>query len=332
MAKNDKKSPESNTPETPVEATSAPAESTAVTVVDSAPKSAMTPAALTAASTAANTLEQYEAGLARLETHILDLGSKYPEWEEALMDVLQRYGRSSGGDAFDVSVNAPMTYFRLRHGMSKNVPKDLKVNVGEFFTEDTNLGEKFDALMVYAHDSRKLFPDGAELGAPECQSHDGKFGSRYGDCSTCPFAKFDDAKNKTPCSKGYAIILATPDFKIVGELSFLKTKSQAGRQLLQRMIMMKGGHSRWVTEIGTTEVTVGKHTNAVPTGGLPKTPTTDEQREVLEALTKFFKLRAMVFAARAEKRRVSRGLSDGGSAGAAGGALGAGSEEEVPLL
>jgi len=341
VSKNDKKNVNSTPAETIVDAVpeivDMPEEEVAqtgseVTVVDGAPSTAMTPAALNAASAASYSVAQLEAGLAELEGRIHALGEKYPQWADALTDAMSRYGMAGGGDAFDVNVNAPMTYIRLRHGMSKNVPKELKVNVGEFFTDEKNLGESFDAMLVYAHETRKYFV-GQELGAPECQSHDGKFGSRYGECAGCPFSQFDEKAKKAQCSRGYAVILATPDFSVIGEMSFLRTSAAAGRKFLQNLRKMSGGNSQWLTEVKTVEQTVGAHTNAVATGGLPKTRTTEEQREVLETLTKFFKLRAMTYAARGAQRRLARGALGGGSGGGALGSGGAaGNDESTPLL
>ena len=321
------------TPETPNEPAGIEA---AASIVPHVPTSALTQKALTQQSDLGSRIAQFEGGLADLEERINALADKYPEYAPGLLDMLMRYGMSSTDDALDVSVRAPATYIRLRHGMSKNVPKELKVDIGEFFTAERNLGASFEALIIYAHDSRKYFI-GSDLGSPDCQSHDAKFGSKYGECALCPYAPFDEAANKSQCSKGYAMMIATPDFSLIGEVSFMRTATAEGRRVLRRLKTLKGGLSQWVTEINTVEHTSGKHTNAVPTGGLPKTATTPEQREVLETLTKFFKLRAMTFAARGEQRRAQRGLGGGGSAtagalGGGGGSSAASDESDVPLI
>jgi hypothetical protein len=315
-------------------------------LVAGAPASAMTQAQVTAAGDIGSRIAQYEGKLADLEGQILSIGDKYPEWMESLLETMSRYGMSNADDAFDVSVNAPLTYIRLRHGNSKNVPKGMNIEPGDFFTAEKKLGDTFEAMLIYAHDSRKFFPGGAELGAPECQSHDGKFGSRYGNCNECPYSQFDEAKKKSPCGRAFAVMLATPDFSTIGELTFKGTAMAAGRQFLQRMKMIQGageggtklrGSAMWVTEIKSVENTSGGFTNAIPTGGLPKTPTTEQQREVLELLSKFFKLRAMTFIARGEQRRAAKSLSGGAKTSGAiggGGADGAGgnAEAEIPLL
>lgn len=317
----------------------------AAMVVAGAPAGTMTQAQLNKSGDLSVTIAQYEEKLASLEGQILDLGSKYPEWMEGLVECMSRYGMSNSDEAMDVSVNAPLVYIRLRHGNSKNVPMGMGIEPGYFFTDAKNLGQAFDAMMIYAHDSRKYFPGGTELGAPECQSHDGKFGSRHGECSKCPYSQFDEAKKKSPCGRAFAVMLATPDFSTIGELTFKGTGTAAGRQFLQRMQMIQGvdangekirGISKWVTEIKSTPNTSGGFTNAIPTGGLPKVPTTEQQREVLELLTKFFKLRAMTFIARNTKRRAEKELAGGGPLG---GALGAGAggsstndESDVPLI
>lgn len=325
--------------DTPTETvTETPATETPQIVAD-VPATALTQRALTRNSADAATAEQLDEALARIELRVLDLADKYPQWSEGLTDAMARYGKSGRSESLDVSVGMPLTYIRLRHGMtkSKSVPASLKVNVGEFFTSDVNLGSAFDAMVIYAHDSRKYYPEGKELGAPDCQSHDAKFGSKWGKCDDCPYAKYDPNAKRTPCSKGYALMLATPDFSVIGELTLNKGAAQSGRALLQRLLTQKGGHTAWVTEINTVEVTLNGHTNAVPSGGLPKVMTTPEQREVLETLSQFFKVRATAYSMRNEQRLRARGLADGeGSAGALGaggavGALGAGAED-TPLL
>lgn len=317
----------------------APSEAASVAVVvDKVPDSAMTASSLTKTEALEKKVAQYEAGLLELESQVFELGDKYPQYADALADIMSRYGQSSVDEAIDVSVRAPATYIKLRHGMSKNVPKELKIDIGEFFTHDRNLGPSFDALLLYLHEARKYFPKGSvELKAPECQSHDAKFGSKYGDCSTCEHAKYDAAKGYSDCSRGYAAMLASPDFQLVGELAFMKTAAAGGRKFAQNLQTMKGGSSQWITEVTTREhESSAGHKNAVPVGGLPKTRTTDEQREVLVVLAKFFKLRAHTFSAKNELRRVSRELSFGDEAGAGAGALGAGADagpaETVPLL
>lgn len=318
----------------------------AAMLVAGAPASAMTQTQLNEASDVGSRITQYEAKLAELEGQIISIGDKYPEWTEGLLETMTRYGMSNSDDTFDVSVNAPLVYIRLRHGNSKNVPKGMNIEPGDFFTTEKKLGDKFEAIVLYAHDSRKYFPGGAELGAPECQSHDGKFGSRYGKCDECPYSQFDESKRKSPCSRAFAVMLATPDFSTIGELTFKGTGLAMGRQFLQRMKMIQGvdatgarlrGSAMWTTEIASVENTSGGFTNAIPSGGLPKTPTTEQQREVIELLSKFFKLRAMTFIARGEQRRASKSLTGGGTPSGALGAGGAGSksdndESAVPLL
>lgn len=368
MAKQEKKAPSADAPDTKtsesaeettqtagVDATSGPNDGLDVQVesdppaheamvVAGAPAGTMTQAQLNQSGDIAVTIAQYESKLAQLEGQIYDLANKYPEWMDGLAECMSRYGMSNSEEALDVSVNAPLVYIRLRHGNSKNVPKGLNIEPGNFFTDTKNLGEAFEAMLIYAHDSRKYFPGGAELGAPECQSHDGKFGSRHGECSKCPYSQYDEQKKRSPCGKAFAVMLATPDFSTIGELTFKGTGTAAGRQFLQRMSTIQGvdangeqvrGISKWVTEIKATEKTSGGFTNAIPTGGLPKTPTTPEQREVLELLTKFFKLRSMTFIARNTKRRNDKALAGGtlsGALGAGGSASSGGDEPEVPLI
>lgn len=325
--------------DTPADAAPEPeaAPAHAAMVVAGAPATAMTQAQINADGDLKSRIKQMEAGLQQLELQVIGLADKYPDWSEGLMDAMGRYGMANNDEAFDVSVNAPLTYINLRHGMSKNAPRGMGIEIGMFYTDSKNLGEKFDAVLIYAHDARKRFLPGAELGAPDCQSYDGKFGNKWGECAVCPYSQFDEATQKSDCSRGYAVMLATPDFSVIGELSFMKARASSGKHFLQKMRTMQGGHSNWTTEISTVEKKSGQYTNLVPTGGLPKTATTPEQREVLGVLTKFFKLRSTLLSTRAELRREQKGLGAGGGgalgAGSGAGALGAGgTETEPPLL
>src|SRR6478609_2562939 len=98
--------------------TDPPAESPAHAgmVVSGPPAGTMTQAQLNGASDLSTQITQYENKLGELEGQILSVGDKYPEWLEGLVEAMSRYGMSNTDEAFDVSVSAPLTYIRLRHG------------------------------------------------------------------------------------------------------------------------------------------------------------------------------------------------------------------------
>lgn len=95
-------------------------------------------------------------------------------------------------------------------------------------------------LLACAHTkSRTLFPkqDRKEHeGLEECRSKDGVTGTRYGDCSACPYKEWDNENSRPPaCSESHNFTVLTPFGTAV--LRFQRTNYKAGKKLVSAWSM-----------------------------------------------------------------------------------------------
>jgi hypothetical protein len=130
----------------------------------------------------------------------------------------------------------------LLQGMSEPVTKGMDgAKPGLFYLSGAE--EIFEpplrVLLVAHTKSRSLFPkdDRAEhAGLEECLSRDGKTGTRYGECDSCPHKDWDNEHNKPPaCSESHNFIALTPLGPAV--IRFARTSFKSAKKLLTAWTM-----------------------------------------------------------------------------------------------
>lgn len=127
-------------------------------------------------------------------------------------------------------VKIPQVFLRQPSSSSEVIPEDCKI--GHLYDSNgSNLGESITVIPVLLHDVRKKWGEDSI----DCQSLDGITGTRYGDCSECPYGRYDP--NARPdCSKGFSFYVVTEDLSSFYRIDFSKSSAKAGRNI-KRLIL-----------------------------------------------------------------------------------------------
>ena len=109
---------------------------------------------------------------------------------------------------------------------SPSIPDTCKP--GQLYSSGDHIGDSIRFIPILRHAQRKKWMEDSKI---DCQSIDGKKGSRYGDCSACPYGKYTPGV-QTPCSLGHTFFVVTPDLNKLYRIDFQKSSAKAGKNIL----------------------------------------------------------------------------------------------------
>lgn len=126
------------------------------------------------------------------------------------------------------------TQIRTNQGTGNDQAKPAKHPPGNFYTADSrDMGDEIVGVVLGIFEGRTMWPprdqgDSSNKG-PLCFSFDGKMGSRYGDCTTCPNA----AKKYTEggCTREVTAYVMDRDMTGIYEVKFSKSSIGGGQAL-----------------------------------------------------------------------------------------------------
>ncbi len=124
------------------------------------------------------------------------------------------------------------TELRLFQGSGNDPNRPENAAVGQFYlTSKTNVGKKFVGTVIALYQGRTMWP-GPDEGArtPVCNSMDRKFGSKYGECTTCPNRPWKDGE-RTNCGNDVVAFMLPKDLSDIVMIRFQRTSVSAGEQL-----------------------------------------------------------------------------------------------------
>lgn len=150
------------------------------------------------------------------------------------------------------------TEIRLYQGTGTDALRPKNCIPGGLYTSESKLLEApFDAAVIHFYEGRILWPPregGESAKAPICVSMDRKKGSRYGECSSCPYA--GKPYNQGGCMKEVVAFLVDKDFTGIYSMRFNKSSQGAGEALTRILNKSEEIFSRWV-RFETSERTEG---------------------------------------------------------------------------
>jgi len=288
--------PETSTP-------SAPAE-----VVDAVPSTALTPAAINRASMVKAEALSYDDRIGAANDRLSELAAQNPEYSDRILDLQGYVASKIEGIVGDRGVPIPNLLVRQAMTKEENLPSS-DIKVGGFYTKaGENLGTEVTVIALLGHFKRVKFNPGQDR--PDCTSDDGVTGSRYGDCKTCPYAKYEEGA-RAACSSGYSYIAVTENFEKLFQIDFTKTSSKYGRKLQQMAVAPALFATAFV-------IYTDKETNAKGTFYVTKVkPTgkkvTGPEFEIARALAAFAMAR---FERNVSARKAARNTTSGAALGA----------------
>lgn len=299
----------------------APAD-TPAEVVSETPSTALTTAAMNQAAAAKLAAMSYDDRITTAHDKLSELAERNPEYADRIIDLQQYAASKIEGIVGDRSVPIPVLLVRQAMTKEENLPSS-DIKVGSFYTKGGDApGTSLTIIPLLAHFKRVKFTQGQDR--PECTSDDGRTGSRYGDCKTCVYAKFEEGA-RAACSSGYSYIAVTENFEKLYQIDFTKTSSKYGRKL-QQLAVAPALFAK------AFEIYTDKETNSKGTFYVTKVkPTvkkiTGFEFELARTLFQFAEAR---FERSAEARAQARLAAGAQTAGAAGSGD-AGSNEDPPL-
>lgn len=293
---------------------------TVAEIVSAVPSTALTPAAINQASLAAATSASFDDRIAAAGAKLTELANQHPEYTDRLIDLSMYVAARIEGIVGDRGVPIPNLLVRQAMTKEENVPEGVKV--GGFYTKGgDDMGNELNIIALLGHFKRVKFVQGQDR--PECSSDDGVTGSKYGDCKTCAYQKYEEGA-RAACSSGYTFTAVTEDFTKLYQIDFTKTSSKFGRKLMQ--LAVPPALFATVFTIYTDKETNTKGTFYVtkvkPTG--KKVTANPVEYEIARTVSQFATAR---FEKMVENRRAGRALSGGSSPA---GAIGAGASSNGP--
>jgi len=137
-------------------------------------------------------------------------------------------------------VQIPTVRVRQPSSTSEVIPEDCK-NGQLFDSQGNNLGDSLSFIPILLHDMRQKWGEDDM----DCQSLDGVTGTRYGDCSACPYGRFEKGV-RPACSKGFSYFIVTENLTALYRINFMKSSAKAGRNI-KRLILPPALWSRSFT-------------------------------------------------------------------------------------
>lgn len=209
--------------------TPAPTPSNAAEVLDQVPDGVPTAEQLVQRSATAAVVRSFDERVDDVASRLQQLAEAHPEYADRITDLSMYVAAKIEGVASSRGVPVPNLLVRQAMTKEENAPESCKV--GSFYTKSgDSIGTTIDVIPLYIHFKRVKFVQGNDR--PECYSDDGVYGSKYGECKTCPYQKFEEGV-KAACSSGRTVTCVTPDFQKLYQIDFTKTSSKYGRKLEQ---------------------------------------------------------------------------------------------------
>lgn len=132
-------------------------------------------------------------------------------------------------EGMEESNGAVVPNARMRQAMTKEETVPANCKIGMYYTAQGDvLGNDVKLVFLHGHKTRVRFLKGQDT--PDCTSLDGKVGSRWGDCSVCPYGRWEEGA-KSECSNGHSYTAVTEDFTKVYKFQFVKTGARAGKKI-----------------------------------------------------------------------------------------------------
>jgi len=120
---------------------------------------------------------------------------------------------------------------------TQSAAKPDSAKPGDMFTSAGALLERPHGIIpLWFHEENIMFKTGEK--APECSSMDGKLGSAYGACASCPHLPFGKQnggrgdQKKTECQNQIVVTALSADLSQVYSIQFAKTSRSAGNALI----------------------------------------------------------------------------------------------------
>lgn len=120
---------------------------------------------------------------------------------------------------------------------TRSEAKPESAKMGDLYTTAGQLLEKpWGGIPLYFYEENINFPEKSKT--PACQAPDGKLGSPYGNCLTCPHLPFGKQnggrgdQKKTDCQSNIVCVMLAVDLSQVYVVQFGKTSRKAGSAML----------------------------------------------------------------------------------------------------
>lgn len=180
----------------------------------------------TAEATALATLDDHNAKIALAIEAISELSNELSDdLADKAITLAQLTQPGIKGMEVEQRSRIPQIYIRQPSSSSEVIPEDCKI--GHLYDSNgETIGDSTTFIPILLHEVRKKWGEDKI----DCQSLDGKTGSRYGQCSACPYGRYEQGV-KTECSKGFSYFGVTEDLDKLYNIQFLKSSSKAGRNI-----------------------------------------------------------------------------------------------------
>jgi len=162
-----------------------------------------------------------------------DISSPIKEKVQALMELANP--NKPGMEEITTTWTLPRVSIAQPTTQSAAKPESAKA--GDMFTSSGTLLERpFGLIPLWFHEENIMFKTGEK--APECSSMDGKLGSAYGACTSCPHLPFGKQnggrgeQKKTECQSQIVVTALSADLTQVYSVQFAKTSRSAGNALI----------------------------------------------------------------------------------------------------
>jgi hypothetical protein len=205
----------------------------------------------------------------------------------------------------------PQVMLRQNSSNSQRVPEDCKP--GQLYTSTGDLiGDTLSFIPLYMNRIRRKWADDKI----ECQSLDGKTGSVYGDCKSCPYGQFTPGV-RPECSPGTNYVIVAEDLSAIYRIEFIKSSAPAGK-IIQQLARPPYLWSRAFT-LASEKQQGQKNATYFTMKVTPQSKRTPENvSKICHILYEFASAQHKRYVLQQEEYRKSRGTGGGTSAGDAG--------------
>lgn len=144
------------------------------------------------------------------------------------LDLVERMGTVIEGIG-DKPIEFRPGILKLVQGTSDRGKLPKGAGIGDFVLGEDKLEQPVPVIAIASWESRQMWDPNPENAKMLCNSPDGTVGWQFGDCRTCPNAKFDEEANKSACNKQITFLVITANLKEFFTVNFAKTNYMGGR-------------------------------------------------------------------------------------------------------
>ncbi len=131
---------------------------------------------------------------------------------------------------------------RLRLIQQSTILSDLEngddAKIGGYVVGNKYIGNEIPVHVIRTWNSRTLMDEDIDKHNVICTSTDAKNGTKYGQCRTCKFGRYEEGKI-TPCRSNSVYIMVSADLRHVLQYEFYRTSTEAGKAL-NKLLTMEG--------------------------------------------------------------------------------------------